>query len=160
MEWATTSEVLMTAISTKGMIEVVQAHGLEPVAVDVSAHSLAPSKDDILAKITPKTKAIVISYPYGKRFPILDLVKFCKGHGLYVIEDSSEFFPSLQNPGCSQADLTLISMGMIKHNTAFGGSLTIVRGKTDELFQRMKLAENSFDRERAFNYYTRVMKAI
>ncbi len=82
--------------------------------------------------MTSQTKAIIFAYPYGKRYNIDQLAKFCKSFDLKVIEDASEAFSGVRFHGNSLADLSMFSFGMLKHFTAFGGSVSIVRDSGDD----------------------------
>ena len=104
-----------------------RANGLVPVALDIDWQTLCPTKEEISAKITSLTKAIVFAYPYGKRYQIDHLAKYCKSFDLKIIEDASEAFSGVWYHGSPLADLSMFSFGMLKHFTAFGGSVSIVR---------------------------------
>ena len=52
------------------------------------------------------------------------------------MEDAGEIFQSGYSTGCPYADVTIMSFGMLKHNTAFGGSVSIVRSD-GQLYQDM-----------------------
>jgi len=56
----------MTAISTEGIIEIVKAHGLIPIALDIDWQTLCPTKQEIISKTTSKTRAVIFNYIYGK----------------------------------------------------------------------------------------------
>ena len=97
------------------------------MALDLDWQTLCPTKQEIISKITPQTKAVIFAYPYGKRYNIEHLAKLCKQFDLKVIEDASEAFSGVRYHGSELADLSMFSFGMLKHFTAFGGSVSIVR---------------------------------
>lgn len=111
--------------------------------------------------MTSNTKAIIFAYPYGKWYNIEQLAKFCKSFDLKIIEDLSEGFSGVRNHGSVLADLSMFSFGMLKHFTAFGGSVSIVRtGEDDSLYRWMREIEKSYPTEPAFHYLTRVAKGM
>jgi len=57
------------------------------------------------------------------------------------------------------ADLTLLSFGMLKHHSAFGGAISVIR-RDKGVYQRMLEIEKGYKKERSFFYLTRVIKAI
>jgi dTDP-4-amino-4,6-dideoxygalactose transaminase len=84
------SEVIVPANTFIATIIAILQNGLKPVLVepDVKTYNIDPTK--IAAKITKKTKAIMIVHLYGKcceMDPILDL---CAEHNLKLIEDSAQ----------------------------------------------------------------------
>jgi len=88
------------------------------------------------------------------------MAKLCKSMDLHVIEDANEAFSGLRYHGSPQADLTMFSFGMLKHFTAFGGSVSIVRSTDGVVYQRMREIEKTYRKEENFKYFTRVMKAL
>ena len=79
---------------------------------------------------------------------------------MHVIEDANEAFNGVRYHGSSCTDMTMFSFGMLKHFTAFGGSVSILRFKDEEIYKTMWTIEKSYPIEPAFNYFTRVMKAF
>ena len=159
------SEVLMTAISTDGTIETVRGknypnrHEMKIVPVDIEWETMGPSLLNIKSKITDKTVAIVFSYSYGIVYDIEKIASFCKKMGIDVIEEASEAFTGIATPGSPHADLSLLSFGMLKHHSCFGGSVSVVR-RNKEVYNKMLEIEKSYRKERTFYYLTRVAKAV
>lgn len=159
------SEVLMTAISTEGMVETVRGRNypgrneMKIVPVDIEWETMGPSLFNIKTRITDKTVAIVLSYPYGIIYDIEKIASYCRQRGIDVIEDASEAFSGIPTAGSPHADLTLLSFGMLRHHSSFGGAVSVLR-RNKEIHQKMLEIENSYPKERAFNYLTRVLKAV
>lgn len=108
-----------------------------PVAIDIDWQTLCPTKQEIISKATSKSKAIIFSYTYGKRYNIENLAKLCKSMDMHVIEDANEAFNGVRYHGSSCADMTMFSFGMLKHFTAFGGSVSILRFKDEQIYKTM-----------------------
>ena len=78
---------------------------------------------------------------------------------MHVIEDANEAFSGVWYHGSQSADLTMFSFGMLKHFTAFGGSVSILWFQDDAIYKKMREIEKTYPKEPSFNYFTRVMKA-
>src|SRR5262245_28770618 len=50
------SEVLVTAVTIRDMIRVIENHGLVPVPVDLDMRTLAPKPESLSALVGPRTK--------------------------------------------------------------------------------------------------------
>jgi dTDP-4-amino-4,6-dideoxygalactose transaminase len=63
--------------------------GAKPVFAEVSKHSYNLDLDDVIKRITPKTKAIVLVHQMGKPAEIEDFQKLCTEQNLLLIEDAA-----------------------------------------------------------------------
>ena len=157
------SEVLMTAISTEGTIEIIKGSNypnrneLKIVPVDIEWETMGPSLLNIRSKITDKTKAIVISYTYGIIYDIKKISKLCREKGIDIIEDAAESFSGISTPGSPYADFSVLSFGMLRHYSCFGGSVSVIRNDK-KTYDRMLEIEKSYRNERSFFYLTRALK--
>src|SRR2546428_9014565 len=80
-------EVLVQANAFVAAVEAIQRAGGTPVAVDISLDDLGPDPDDLAARLTPHSRAILVVHLHGLPVdlrPILELAR-----GLVVIEDCS-----------------------------------------------------------------------
>jgi len=86
--------------------------GCKVVFADMEADSFNISVDDILKKITPSTRAIVVCHMYGNPANLRDIKKICKRHNLFLIEDISHSTGALFNgkPVGSFGDVSFFSM--------------------------------------------------
>lgn len=115
------SEILMTAISAEGTIETVRGlnysgrNEMKIVPIDIEWETMGPSIVNVKSNVTDKTKAIILSYPYGIIYDIKKIAEYCHQRGIDVIEDASEAFSGISTPGSQYADLTLLSFGMLRH---------------------------------------------
>lgn len=75
---------------------IYRANNLVPVALDIDWQTLCPTKQDIQNMMSNKTRAIIFAYPYGKRYNIETLAKYCKSLDLKIIEDASEAFSGVR----------------------------------------------------------------
>lgn len=60
----------MTAVNIPDMVKVIRSHGLVPIPVELSVESMGPSIEDFKKAFTPRTKAVLVSFLYGAKFPV------------------------------------------------------------------------------------------
>ena len=76
-----------TFISTANSILFQEA---KPVFADINERTFNINSDDILEKITAKTKAIIGVHLFGHPFDIRDIQEICEGYNLILIEDCAQ----------------------------------------------------------------------
>ncbi|WP_422416342.1 DegT/DnrJ/EryC1/StrS family aminotransferase [Pseudomonas sp. GZD-222] len=84
------SEVLVPANSFIASSEAVSRCGHKVVFVDNDPASYIISVDDVLKKITEKTKALIAVHLYGHPCEMNRLTDICKDKGIYIIEDCAQ----------------------------------------------------------------------
>jgi perosamine synthetase len=77
----------MTWVSTANAVRIV---GATPVFADVNIETRNVTAETIAAKITPRTKAVMVVHFGGQPCEMTDIVELCKSRKLYLIEDSAE----------------------------------------------------------------------
>ncbi|HLF90151.1 MAG TPA: aminotransferase class I/II-fold pyridoxal phosphate-dependent enzyme, partial [Anaerolineales bacterium] len=80
-------EVLVQAYTCIAVPNSVLWAGAKPIYTDIDAAKLNVNLDDLQAKITPKTKAIVVQHTFGRPGPINEIVELARARGIRVIED-------------------------------------------------------------------------
>lgn len=85
-------EVILPVFTYVATAEVIALLGLKPVFVDVKKDSFNIDIDQVEAKITPKTVAIVPVHLYGQCADMEPLLEIAKRKKLYVIEDYAQAF--------------------------------------------------------------------
>lgn len=86
------SEVLMTPLTIADMVNSIHTLGLKPVFVDIELDTFCFEIDKLKKSITPKTKAILVTYIFGIVPDIEKIQKIAQDHGLKLIEDCSQCF--------------------------------------------------------------------
>lgn len=86
------SEVLMTPLTIADMVNSIHTIGLKPVFVDIELDTFCFEIDKLKKSITPKTKAILVTYIFGIVPDIEKIQKIAQDHGLKLIEDCSQCF--------------------------------------------------------------------
>lgn len=121
------SEVLLSAITVKDMVQIIEAHGLVPVALDVQAHTLAVDADELRLRCTPRSRMLLLAHLFGSRMPVDALAAVARERGLLLVEDCAQAFTGDGYRGHAQTDVAMFSFGPIKTATALGGGLLFVR---------------------------------
>lgn len=84
------SEVLVPANSFIASSEAVSRSGHKVVFVDNDPDSYVIDIDDVLRKITTKTKAVVAVHLYGHPCDMSRLTSICLERGIFIIEDCAQ----------------------------------------------------------------------
>ena len=83
-------EVVVPAFTYVATAEVIALLGLKPVFVDVDPDTFNIAVDQLVDKISAKTKAIVPVHLYGQCAEMEKLISFAQKHKLYIIEDTAQ----------------------------------------------------------------------
>ena len=151
------SEVIMSAINIPEMLRITRMHGLVPVPVDLDIDTLATTPERIEEAITSRTKAVLISFVYGVTYDLAEIAKVTSKHNLLLVEDCAEGFAGPNYKGDPSADVTFFSFGPIKHATAFGGGVVVVRGN-ENLLGKMKHTHSNYPTQPKSVYLKKVLK--
>ena len=135
------SEILMSALTIKEMVDIVKHHRLVPIPLDIEGGTLAPEIATIEEAITERTRAIVIAHLFGTRTPMGPVVELAKKHGILVIEDCAQAFTGHDYTGHPETDVAMFSFGSIKTMTSLGGALLRVRDA--ELRRKMRVIQRT-----------------
>jgi perosamine synthetase len=87
-------EVIVPTWTFAASAEVAVYQGARPVLVDVDPVTLNACVEDLLAAVTPRTKAVVAVHLAGRPMAIHDLVEAADARGIRVVEDAAHAFPS------------------------------------------------------------------
>src|SRR5262245_21305060 len=136
------SEVLVSAITIRDMVRIIEAHGLVPVPVDIDPDTRAIDLDSLKQAITPRSRVILVAHLFGTRQPLGDMFEVARRHDLLVAEDCAQAFAGRHYTGDPRADVTMFSFGPIKTATALGGALLCVRDR--EVLTRMRKRQASY----------------
>jgi CDP-6-deoxy-D-xylo-4-hexulose-3-dehydrase len=88
--WKPGDEVLVPALAWPTTVWPLAQLGLVPVLVDVSHETLAIDLDSARGAISPRTKGMFLIQVLGRAPDMGAYVKFCKEHGLTLLEDTCE----------------------------------------------------------------------
>ncbi len=150
------SEILMSGMTIPHMPEIVRENNFVPVPVDLDARTLSISADQIRAKITPRTKAIVVAHLFGGLCDLRPVIEVAREHKLLVIEDCAQAYAGSHYQGDDRADVSMFSFGAIKTNTSLCGGVFIVR--RDSLLKRLKNAHRRWPVQTRWTMFKRLIK--
>ncbi len=150
------SEILVSAITIRDMLRIIEEHGLIPVPVDIDPDHLAVDRESLERAVSPRTRAILVAHLFGTRQPMDPIVEFAERHGLLVIEDCAQAFVGLEFTGHPEADVALFSFGPIKTVTALGGGLMTIRDP--QVLARVRELSAAQPVQSRWAYLRRVMK--
>lgn len=83
-------EVLVSSFTNMATFFAVLYQGATPIGIDSEPQSLNMDPTLLEAKITPKTKAILVVHIYGQPADMDPILEVAKKHNLYVVEDAAE----------------------------------------------------------------------
>jgi len=121
------SEILVSAITIRDIVRIIDAHGLVPIPIDLDMETLTVKCDLIERNITPRTKAILVAHIFGSCMPLDGIASLARKHNLLLIEDCAQSFSSQDDRGFVGADVSMFSFGPIKTNTALAGAVLTIR---------------------------------
>jgi dTDP-4-amino-4,6-dideoxygalactose transaminase len=84
------SEVILPSHTSQGSLVGIYENNLKPIFCDIDQKTFNITLENVLAKITPKTKAIVGVHLYGQAFEVAKIADFCKEQKIYLIEDCAQ----------------------------------------------------------------------
>lgn len=93
-----------------------------------TACDLNVSVNDIISKITKKTKAIVFVHFGGNNRGLKELLNICKQRGIILIEDAAQ---AIGSDYWGKADYTCVSLQAIKTLTSGDGGILLTKTKKD-----------------------------
>ena len=85
-------EVIVTPLTVISCMNAILYCNAVPVFCDVDPDAFLCDPDDIIRKITPKTKAIMAVHLYGQVCDMTKIVTIAKQHDLYVLEDCAQCY--------------------------------------------------------------------
>jgi len=88
-------EVIVPTFTYVASVNTIVQSGAVPVFVDSLAATWQTDPDDVLRKITPRTKAVLAVHLYGLPCDMERMVAICRQKDLYLVEDCAEAFGTL-----------------------------------------------------------------
>lgn len=87
-------EVIVPSLTYVASVNTIIQTGAQPVFVDSLEHTWQIDAEDVLRKITSRTKAVLVVHLYGLPCDMDAICEICTSHGLLLIEDCAEAFGS------------------------------------------------------------------
>ena len=135
-------EVIMPAFTIISCAMSVTKVGAIPVLVDSDLYTWNMNIQEIEAKITPKTKAIMVVHLYGLPVEVDKILALAKKYNLKVIEDAAEMHGQTYNgrPCGSFGDISIFSFYPNKHITTGEGGMVVT--DDEQLAERCRMLRN------------------
>ena len=125
-------EVIVPTFTYIASVNAIVYCGATPVFVDSLEETWQIDPQDILKKITPKTKAIMVVHLYGQSCDMDSICKIAKSNDLFLVEDCAEAFGTYykgQHVG-SFGDVSTYSFFGNKTITAGEGGMVVTNNET------------------------------
>ncbi|XGV96528.1 MAG: DegT/DnrJ/EryC1/StrS family aminotransferase [Leptolyngbya sp. BL-A-14] len=135
-------EVILPTFTIISCAAAIVRAGATPVLVDSDPDTWNMDVAAIAAKITAKTKAIMVVHIYGLPVDLDPILKLAHQHGLWVIEDAAEMHGQTYKgePCGSFGDISTFSFYPNKHITTGEGGMLVTN--SDELAERCRSLRN------------------
>lgn len=135
-------EVIMPAFTIISCAMSVTKLGAIPVLVDSDLYTWNMNIQEIEAKITSKTKAIMMVHLYGLPVEADKVLTLAKKYNLKVIEDAAEMHGQTYNgrPCGSFGDISIFSFYPNKHITTGEGGMVVT--DDEQLAERCRMLRN------------------
>ncbi len=135
-------EVIMPAFTIISCAMAVTKLGAVPVLIDSSMNTWNMNVDEIEAKITPRTRAIMVVHLYGLPVEVDKILELARKYNLKVIEDAAEMHGQTYNgkPCGSFGDISTFSFYPNKHITTGEGGMVVT--DDEELAERCRMLRN------------------
>jgi dTDP-4-amino-4,6-dideoxygalactose transaminase len=136
-------EVITTPYSFFATVSCITRVGARPVFVDIDPETYNFRVDQVLEKLSPKTKAVIPVHLFGQMVPLEELAPSLREKGIALIEDTAQAFGSCRKAGNEilraggVGDMGCISFFPTKNLGAYGdaGMITTTR---DDLARSLK----------------------
>lgn len=132
-------EVITTPFTFVATAEAVTQAGAQPVFTDIDIKSFNIDPQSIEAKISNKTRAIIVVHLYGQACDMDAIMAIARKHNLRVIEDTAQAFGAKYNGHCAGtlADIGTYSFYPTK-NLSCAGDGGMLSTNDDELAARLR----------------------
>lgn len=125
-------EVIVPTFTIISPLQSLVTAGVTPILVDSQADSWNMDVSQIEAKITSKTKAILVVHIYGLPVDMDPILALCKKYSLLLIEDAAEMHgQTYKGKKCgSFGDISIFSFYPNKHITTGEGGMIVCNDET------------------------------
>lgn len=140
-------EVITSPITDMGSIIGIVFQNAIPVFADLDPHTYNMTAETIAAKITDKTKAVVVVHLAGNPAEMDPIMELCRPRGIKVIEDcaqSYECFYKGRRAG-TIGDFGCFSLNDFKHISAGDGGMILMHNEEDYVVAH-KFADKNYNR--------------
>lgn len=123
-------EVIINGFTCHAVVQGVREAGFMPVYADIDKATLNFTVKSLEKVVTPRTRAVIVQNTLGNMVDIGSVEKFCKKHGLVLIEDLAHcvgrFYPDGREAG-KVGEAVAFSFGKEKSIDTCGGGAVVFR---------------------------------
>ncbi len=132
-------QIITTPITDMGAITPILYQTAIPIFADVDPLTYNLTAATIEKRITPRTKAVMVTHLFGNACDMDPILELCRARGLKVIEDCAQAFCATYKgrPVGTLGDIGCFSLQQTKHMTAGEGGMVVSRDEA--LWRRMRL---------------------
>jgi len=144
-------EVILPSFTIISCASAIARAGAIPVVVDCQPDTWNLDPDLLAAKVTARTKAIMVVHIYGLPVDMDPVIELARRHGLFIIEDAAEQHGQTYKgrPVGSLGDVAAVSFYPNKQITTGEGGMVLTNDKA--LADRCRDLRNlCFDKERRY----------
>jgi len=137
------TEVIVPPITDPGGVMPVALNNCIPVPADAAPNSFNTGPEQVAARLTERTSAIIVAHIAGLPAEMDGIVEIARSRGLAVIEDCAQAHGARLGgrPVGTLSDVAVFSMMWSKHH-ACGGQGGMVFTKSEELYWRIRRASD------------------
>jgi perosamine synthetase len=130
MEIGKGDEVIVQAFTCNAAVNPIIYTGAKPVFADID-ETLNISVEEIMAKISSKTKAVMVQHTFGYPAEVEEIKKLCLQNNIYLIEDCAHSLGAkFKNSYCgSFGDASFFSFGRDKIISSVYGGMVVVNNE-------------------------------
>jgi perosamine synthetase len=132
-------EVIVPSLTYIASANAVRYCNAKPVFVDNDIHTFNMDPEEVTAKITPRTKAIMPVHLYGHPVDLDPILKIAKDHGLFVVEDAAEAVGAKYKGRTIGGHGTCSTFSFFGNKTITTGEGGMVTTNDDALAERLRL---------------------
>ena len=140
-------EVITSPITDMGSVIGIVFQNAIPVFADLDPHTYNMTAETIAARITDKTKAVVVVHLAGNAADMDPIMELCKARNIAVIEDcaqSYECFYKGRRVG-TIGDYGCFSLNDFKHISAGDGGMVLTNSE-ENYYKAFRFADKNYDR--------------
>ena len=135
-------EVIVPTFTYIASVNAIKYVGAEPVFCDSNVDTWQIDPDEIIRKITKKTKAIMVVHLYGFMCNMTRITQIAKLNNLKIIEDSSEAFGSKYNDKLAGNFGDIATFSLFGNKTITTGEGGMIVTNKQELASKIRTLKN------------------
>ena len=140
-------EVITSPITDMGSVIGILYQNAVPVFADLDPHTYNMTPESVKARITERTRAIIVVHLAGNAAKIEEIVAIARERGIYVIEDCAQSYCTKYNGKYvgTFGDIGCFSLNDFKHISAGDGGMIIT--DSEELYYKaLMFADKNYNR--------------